>query len=141
MRRKVVFRRMKQRIHTSSALSVWTLRVDTGYPNRPPCHRWTQSDINPHILFMAACSFLYFLFPSPTCTDIIVGKKHLHKLSQSSNPALALELALEGTIRPGFEISYIARRMREKEQGCKKDLKTDPKKWPKKINNEKVEEH
>lgn len=140
MRRKLVFKRMKQRIHTSSALTVWTLRVDTGYP-KPPTMPSMDAERYKSAHVVYGCLFLYFLFPSPTCTDIIVGKKHLHKRSQSSNPALALELALEGTPRPGFEICYITRRMREKEQGCKKDLKTDPKKWPKKINNEKVEEH
>lgn len=50
---------------------------------------------------------------------MIVGKKHLHKLYQSSNHALALGLALEGTLRPGSEICYITRRLREKEQGHK----------------------
>lgn len=46
--------------------------------------------------------------------------KHDHKLPQSSNPALALGLTLEGILRAEFEICYITRSMREKEQGLKK---------------------
>lgn len=46
------------------------------------------------------------------------------KLTQSSNPALALGLALglalEDILRAEFEICYITRSMREKEQGLKK---------------------
>ena len=47
--------------------------------------------------------------------------KHDHKLPQSSNPALALGLALDSILRSEFEICYITRRMREKEQELNKD--------------------
>ncbi len=64
-------------------------------------------------LSLHRCQTIEILLPSPTYTDIIVETKHDHKLPQSSNPALALGLALglalEGILREEFEICYITR--------------------------------
>lgn len=99
----------------------WCLPTRQLASQTPPFLSWGRpGELTRVALSLHRCKAINILLPSPTCTEIIVGKKHLHKLSQSSNPALALDFALEGTLRPGFEICYIIWRMREKEQGYKK---------------------